>query len=334
MKNDTAREITPNRRRMRVVAIGGGTGQSMLLRSLKNYPISLSAIVTMTDNGASSGRLSREMGTLPPGDVRKCLAALASDEMLLTKLFEYRFKRGRGIAGHSLGNLLLLALSEITGDFESAVEASSKILSVKGQVIPSTLDHVSLVAELGNGQMALGEVDIPVMGHRFGIKRITVIPPDAKANPTAIRFITNADLIVVGPGSLFTSIVPNFLIKELREAFENSPAAKIYICNVSTERGETENFTVDDHVRVLREVVNGAKIDGMIVNNKIIERSKHEGRLGSIRNITTKKTEILGIPVFLEDVIDQSAPLFHDPKKLARSIWKVINSRMNATITS
>ncbi|MEX2361878.1 MAG: gluconeogenesis factor YvcK family protein, partial [Patescibacteria group bacterium] len=195
----------------KVVAIGGGTGLSTLLRGLKNHPISLSGIVTMTDNGASSGRLSREMGVLPPGDIRKCLAALSNDEQLLTKLFEYRFNRGRGLSGHSLGNLLLIALSDITGGFDSAVEASSKILSIKGQVIPSTLDHVSLIAELNNGQSALGEVDIPKLGHRFGIGKISIVPPDAVANPTAVHFINNADLIIVGPGSLYTSILPSFL---------------------------------------------------------------------------------------------------------------------------
>lgn len=222
----------------RVVAIGGGTGLATVLRGLKNYPISLSAIVTMTDNGASSGKLSRELGIQPPGDIRKCLAALASDETLLTQLFEYRFTRGRGLSGHSLGNLLLLALTEITGDFDRAIQASSQILAIKGRVIPSTLDHVSLLAQLKNSQMALGEVDIPIRGHRFGIKKITLVPERVKANPNAVRLIENANLILIGPGSLFTSVLPNFLIKDLRRAVEHSPAAKIYICNASTERGK------------------------------------------------------------------------------------------------
>ncbi len=306
----------------KVVAIGGGSGLSTLLRGLKNHPVSLSGIVTMTDNGASSGRLSREMGVLPPGDIRKCLAALSNDEQLLTKLFEYRFSKGRGLSGHSLGNLLLIALSDITGDFESAVQASSKILSIKGEVIPSTLEHVSLLARLKNGQQALGEVDIPIQGHRHGITEIELSPQDAKANPTAVHFINNADLILVGPGSLYTSILPNFLIKEIRDAFEKSTAMKIYICNASTERGETEGFTVADHIAALRKYVNGTKIDAALVNSNIITRT-NEGKLGNIHNIATDEKEIMGVPIISADLINEAQPLFHSSKKLADHIWRL-----------
>jgi uncharacterized cofD-like protein len=307
----------------KVVAIGGGSGLSTLLRGLKHFPISLSGIVTMTDNGKSSGRLSREMGVLPPGDVRKCLAALSNDEQLLTKLFEYRFNKGRGLSGHSLGNLLLIALADITGDFESAVRASSKILAIKGEVIPSTLEHVSLISELKNGQQALGEVDTAIQGHRFGIKRVSIIPEDAHAHPTALHFIKNADLIVVGPGSFYTSIVPNFLIKDLRTAFEESSARKIYVCNASTERGETEGYSVDDHITKLREYVNGTRFDAALVNSRIVESSGQEGKLGTIRNITTNKTEIADIPIVLADLIDEHSPLYHDARKLANAIWQI-----------
>lgn len=319
--------------RLKVVALGGGTGLATILRALKNYPISLSAVVTMTDNGASSGRLSRELGTLPPGDVRKCLAALANDETLLTHLFEYRFKRGRGISGHSLGNLLLLALADITGDFDSAVEACSKILSIKGQVIPSTLDHVSIVARLTNGQMALGEVEIPVMGHRFGIQNLELLPPDAKANCNAIRFIDNADLIIVGPGSLLTSIVPNFLIKEINDAYSHSKAFKLYVCNVSTERGETENFSVEDHIRTIQHHGKKLSFNAILVNDNIVSVSDQEGKLGSIRNITTSKKKVLGIPVIKADIIDEARPLYHDPKKLAEVIWQIIASEAAVVTT-
>ncbi|MEX1051873.1 MAG: uridine diphosphate-N-acetylglucosamine-binding protein YvcK [Patescibacteria group bacterium] len=305
----------------KVVAIGGGSGLSTLLRGLKNHPVSLSGIVTMTDNGASSGRLSREMGVLPPGDIRKCLAALSDDEQLLTKLFEYRFGKGRGLSGHSLGNLLLIALADITGDFESAVQASSKILSIKGEVIPSTLEHVSLIARLKNGQQALGEVDIPVQGHRFGIEAIQLSPANTKANPTAVHFLNNADLILVGPGSLFTSILPSFLIKDIRAAFEQSTAMKIYICNASTERGETEGFSVEDHIKQLRRYVNGTRFDAALVNDKVVA-STVEGKLGNIHNITTTETEILGVPIVNADLINENQPLFHDSKKLADAIWR------------
>jgi len=306
-----------------VVVIGGGSGLAMLLRGLKAYPANLSAIVTMTDNGKSSGRLRREMKVLPPGDVRKCLAALAKDEKLLTKLFEYRFSRGRGLSGHSLGNLLLLALADITGGFDAAVEASSKILAIKGRVIPSTYDNVNIAAELlKSEQSILGEKDIPIYGHRYGIKKVHLVPSDVVANPDAVAAIEAADLILVGPGSFHTSVVPNFLIKEIRLAFEHARAKKLYICNVSTERGETERFTVEDHVRRLREYVNGTQFDGVIVNSRVLVYSKVEGKLGSIRNITTDKSEIAGMPVILADVISDEQPLYHDPTRVAQVIWQ------------
>lgn len=320
--------------KLKVVAIGGGTGLATVLRAFKHFPVSLSAVVTMTDNGASSGRLSRELGTLPPGDVRKCLAALANDEAMLTELFEYRFQKGRGINGHSLGNLLLLALADITGSFDKAVETCSRILSIKGQVIPSTLDHVSVVAKLKNGQMALGEVDIPVMGHRFGIKGLELLPPDASANPTAKRFIENADLILVGPGSLLTSVIPNFLIKDIASSYKKSKAFKLHICNVSTERGETENFSVQDHIELIQAQAPGISFDGIMVNDNIVRVSSHEGKLGSVRNISTDQDSVLGIPVFKDDLIDTNKPLFHDPKKLADAVWKVLVKRVGVKSTS
>jgi len=313
----------------KVVAIGGGTGLATLLRGLKYYPVSLSGIVTMTDNGASSGRLSREMGTLPPGDVRKCLAALSSDEALLTKLFEYRFSKGRGLSGHSLGNLLLLALADITGDFESAVQASSKILSIKGEVIPSTLTHASLVAKLKNGQNALGEVEIPLLGHKFGISSVSLLPPQVKANPTALHFINHADLILIGPGSFYTSVVPNFLIPELRRAVETVSAIKYFIANVSTERGETEGFSIEDHVETLHHYLGKTKLDGVIVNNRVITTSGHEGKLGAVSNITSESRSIGNIPILASDLIDVAQPLYHNHKKLAAVIWQNFVSRAN-----
>jgi len=322
----------------KVVAIGGGSGLSTLLRGLKYYPVSLSAIVTMTDNGQSSGRLSREIGVLPPGDVRQCLAALSNNEQLLTKLFEYRFDKGRGLSGHSLGNLLLTALTDITGDFESAVEASSKILSIKGEVIPSTLQHVNLLARLKNGQMALGEVETAVQGHRFGIDQVFVEPKNVAANPRAIQFIEEADLLLVGPGSLYTSVIPNFLIKEIHQAFTRSAARKVYICNASTERGETEKFSVEDHVAEVVKYVGKNQFDTILVNNKVLSATKTEGKLGSIRNITTEKTIIGKTPVISTDLINEAAPLFHDHKKLATALWllltgeKALSSELATTV--
>lgn len=309
--------------KIKIVAIGGGSGLSTLLRGLKNYPISLSAVVTMTDNGASSGRLSRELGSLPPGDVRKCLAALSRDEELLTQLFEYRFSSGRGINGHSLGNLLLIALSEITGDFEKAVEASSKILSIKGEVIPSTLEHVSLLAKLKNGQVALGEEDIPIGGHRFGIDKILLVPESIKANPKALYFISNADVLVFGPGSMYTSILPNLLIKDIKQAICASSAKKIYICNTSTERGETEGFSVEDHLLLLKSYLGKAEIDAMVVNNFIV-RSDRTNKLGAVENITTDKSKIGSTKIVVTPLIDKDNPLYHNHRLLADAIWSIL----------
>ncbi|QQG50335.1 MAG: YvcK family protein [Candidatus Berkelbacteria bacterium] len=317
---------------LKIVALGGGSGLATLLRGLKSYPVKLTAIVTMTDNGRSSGRLRRETGILPPGDVRNCLTALAKDEELATKLFAYRFKQGRGLSGHSLGNLLLLALADITGDFESAVEASSQFLAVKGKVIPSTFDNVNLTAELENGQTALGQVDVSVLGHRSPIKRVQLLPPDATANPAAVRALEEADLILVGPGSFYSSVVPNFLIKEIRDAFEKAKGSKLYVCNASTERGETENYRVEDHVRRLREYVNGTRFDGVIVNDTVVAQSNNEGKLGQVCNITTDKTEIEGMPVILADVIDEQRPLYHDAEKLADVVLRAAKSPLRAKL--
>ncbi len=311
-------------RNLNVVAIGGGSGLATLLRGLKSLPINLSAVVTMSDNGASSGRLSRELGTLPPGDVRKCLAALAKDESLLNKLFEYRFQRGRGLSGHSLGNLLLLALADITGDFESAVEASGKILSIKGKVIPSTLDHVSLIGKLENGQTALGEVDIPLLAHRFGLESVELVPPNVRANPSAVTAINEAGLIIIGPGSLYTSLVPNFLIDDIRRAYQHSRAWKFYVCNASTERGETEGYSVEDHIKVIQKYSGKAELTAALVNSHIVEVSTQEGKLGAVQNITTKSHSLGGVPIFLADLINRERPLYHDSQKLGQTVWSVL----------
>lgn len=311
----------------KIVAIGGGSGLATLLRGLKTYKAVITAIVTMTDNGRSTGRLRRETGILAPGDIRNCLTALAKDEELATQLFRYRFSRGRGLSGHSLGNLLLLALADITGDFESAVEASSKILAVKGKVIPSTLDNVDLTAELRNGQTALGQMNITILGHRHGIRRIHLFPPEATAHPGAVTAINEADLILVGPGSFYTSVVPSFLIAGIREAFEKAPGRKFYICNASTERGETEGYSVEDHVRHLREYVNGTRFDGVLVNSKVLTVAQNGGKLGAVHNITTDQDEVNGMPVFTADLVNEASPLYHDSHKLAEMIWNLFQAK-------
>lgn len=309
-----------------VVVIGGGTGLSVVLQGLKSLPINLKAIVTVTDNGASSGKLRRDYGILPPGDIRKCLTALADNEELLTQLFEYRFQKGRGLSGHSFGNLFLLALADITGSFEKAILESSHILAIKGEVIPSTFKNVHLVAELKNGQTALGEEEIPILGHRHPIKRVFCIPSRVKANPKAVDAIKKADLILIGPGSLYTSVIPNLLIKEITQAIiSNKKAKRIYICNTSTERGETEGYSVEDHIDALLRHSHPSLITHCLVNKKIVSKNKHEGRIGSISNITTSRSSYRGCKIIKEDLIDEKQPLFHSPVQLMSKIQKILN---------
>jgi len=232
-----------------IVAIGGGTGLSTLLSGLKRYSSNLTAIVTVADDGGSSGVLRRELGVQPPGDIRNCLAALAREEPLLTRLFQYRFKAGSGLEGHSFGNLFLSALTAITGNLESAITASSRVLAVQGQVVPATNADVRLWAELENGERIEGESKI---GHAASpIVRLGCIPERPPALPRALEAIANADLIVLGPGSLYTSLLPNLLVPELVEAIRRSKAPRLYICNLMTQPGETDGLDVEGHLRAI-----------------------------------------------------------------------------------
>ncbi len=304
-----------------IITIGGGTGLSVLLRGLKKLPVNLAAIVTMTDNGASSGRLRRAYGVLPPGDVRQCLVALADDEELLTRLFNYRFSLGHGLSNHNFGNLFLLALTDISGNFDQAVRESSRILAITGQVLPSTLTCVNIGAKLANGNIVLGESDIPILGHRSPIKKIILIPARAKANPDALKAIDQADLILIGPGSLYTSIIPNLLIQGVVKAIVNNHhAKKVYICNVSTERGETEHYGVEDHLNALIYHGHPKLITHCLVNRHIMHANGDEGKLGSIKNITTSMSAHKGIKIIQADLINRRQPLFHDFEKLRCAI--------------
>jgi uncharacterized cofD-like protein len=232
-----------------IVAIGGGTGLSTLLSGLKRYSSNLTAIVTVADDGGSSGVLRRELGVQPPGDIRNCLAALAREEPLLTRLFQYRFKAGSGLEGHSFGNLFLSALTAITGNLESAITASSRVLAVQGQVVPATNADVRLWAELENGERIEGESKI---GHATSpIVRLGCTPERPPALPRALEAIANADLIVLGPGSLYTSLLPNLLVPELVQAIRRSRAPRLYVCNLMTQPGETDGLDVEGHLRAL-----------------------------------------------------------------------------------
>ena len=250
----------------KIVVIGGGTGLSTLLRGLKDYSSNITAIVTVADDGGSSGRLRREIGVLPPGDIRNCIAALADEEELLTELFQYRFKAGDGLVGHSFGNLFLTAMSEITGDLEQAVATSSKVLAISGKVLPSTLSDVSLWAEMEDGRMIEGESNIPQAGGK--IKSIGCMPANPPALPSAVAAIEDAEYIIIGPGSLYTSIIPNILVPDIRDAIANADVPRIYICNIMTQPGETEGYSVADHIREIDRISKQKLFDAVLVHRK------------------------------------------------------------------
>jgi uncharacterized cofD-like protein len=251
----------------KIVVVGGGTGLSTLLRGLKEYSSNITAIVTVADDGGSSGRLRREIGVLPPGDIRNCLAALADEEELLTELFQYRFKAGDGLVGHSFGNLFLTVMSEITGDLEQAATASSKVLAISGKVLPATLSDVSLWAEMEDGRLIEGESNIPEAKGR--IKNIGCIPANPPALPSAVKAIEEAEYIIIGPGSLYTSIVPNLLVPEIRDAIAKADVPRIYICNIMTQPGETEGYSVADHIREIDRISKGKLFDAVLVHRKL-----------------------------------------------------------------
>jgi uncharacterized cofD-like protein len=250
----------------KIVVLGGGTGLSTLLRGLKKYSANITAIVTVADDGGSSGRLRREIGVLPPGDIRNCLAALADEEKLLTELFQYRFRAGGGLVGHSFGNLFLTAMSEVTGDLERAIAASSKVLAVRGQVLPSTLSDVRLWAELSDGRRIEGESSITEANGN--IVNIGCTPPNPPALPRAVQAIRDADLIVIGPGSLYTSVIPNLLVPEIAEAIATQTVPRIYVCNIMTQPGETQGYAVSDHIRTIDKACGHQLFDAVLIHKK------------------------------------------------------------------
>ena len=251
----------------KIVAIGGGTGLSNLLRGLKDYSAKITAIVTVADDGGSSGRLRREIGVLPPGDIRNCLAALADEEKLLTELFQYRFQAGDGLMGHSFGNLFLTAMSDIAGDLEQAIAASSKVLAVRGEVLPATLSDVSLWAELADGRRIEGESSITKANGK--IIKIGCTPANPPALPRAVEGLREADFMIIGPGSLYTSVIPNLLVPEIAEAIANSEVPRIYVCNIMTQPGETDGYTVADHIRAIDRACGRPLFDAVVVQGKV-----------------------------------------------------------------
>ena len=320
-------------RGQRIVAIGGGTGLSSLLEGLKQYTSNLAAIVTVADEGGSSGKLRKEFGVLPPGDIRNCLVALADTGPLMEELFQYRFEGSSALAGHSFGNIFILALSQVTDGFEEAVQAASKILAIRGQVIPSTLSKVRLLAELQDGSTALGEANIAERKNLSPIKKISLQPFSAKATDSAIEAIHNADAIVFGPGSLYTSIIPNLLIDDIAENVNRSTAAKIYVCNVMTQSGETDSYDVADHIKAIYDNTKLNNIDYCLINSSEIptnlaERYANEGAFKVKSDIDAiKKSNVTPIEDNLISVnrINDIEYIRHNPRRLAKTIIDIIS---------
>ncbi len=309
----------------RVVVIGGGHGIATVLRGMKEYTNNLTAVVSVADDGGSSGELRRDLGILPPGDIRNCLAALSDDEALLTQLFQYRFGGQTGLGGHTFGNLFISSLVDITGSFEKAVVESARALSVHGQVLPATLHNVRLVADVQlpyvvNEVRVEGESQIPKASGQ--VRRVWLDPNDAAAYPPVIQAILAADLIIIGPGSLYTSILPNILVRDLQQAIHSSRAVKMFIANVATQPGETERYTCGDHIRALEELIGTQLVDVIVCN------SCYDGNLESgsewvrVDDAGTRDGRI-----YFTDLIDCNNAMRHDSTKLAQTLMELYNER-------
>jgi len=319
-----------------IVMIGGGTGLSTMLRGIREYSgvsKNLAAIVTVADDGGSSGRLREEMNILPPGDIRNCLIALSTDEALLTKLFQYRFKDCTKLSGHSFGNLFIAAMTEVTGDFLKAVKESSKILAVSGKVLPSTDVALSLKAVYDDGSVVYGESNIAFNALNKKISSVHIEPRDAKALPEALDEILKAKVIIIGPGSLYTSLMPNLLINDIKEAVKRSPALKIYICNVMSQPGETDNYSAYDHLNVIDTALGGGVIDYIVVSDvanaseELLTKYK-KARAEPVK-IDIERIAHSGVKVIRADLSAASDFLRHDPDKLAECVFEIIKQKIH-----
>jgi uncharacterized cofD-like protein len=312
----------------RIVSIGGGTGQPTVLRGLKAQTDHITAVVTVADDGGSSGRLRRDLGILPPGDFRNCLVALSDVEPLLEELFQYRFGRDSGdLEGHAFGNLFLVAMTGVTGDFERAVRESSRVLAVRGDVMPSTLANVTLNAELVDGTIVSGESRLPE--GKAAVRRAFLTPEHPHGYPDAVAAILEADLIVLGPGSLYTSVIPNLLVPDIVRAVRSSPAVKVYVCNVATQPGETDQFGVLEHVRALREHVGPGVFDYVLVNADLgpAQQIKPEW---NVQPVTLAADAAYPDVEFVRDaVVNPNNPLRHDPARLAQALLKLYEEKRN-----
>ena len=311
----------------KVVVIGGGTGLSVMLRGLKAKTYNLTAVVTVADDGGSTGRIRQDLDIIAPGDLRNCLVALADKEGLMEKLFAHRFGGSGNLTGHSFGNLFIAALIEVLGDVEEAMDATSKVLRVRGKVIPSSAEKLRLNAEMTDGRIVEGESQIP---HAHGkIKRVFTTPEHPKAIQSAVDAIKEADAIVLGPGSLYTSIMSNLCVPDIVQAVRTSKAPKIYICNVMTQPGETDDYTVSDHIKAINRQAGGKVIDFVIANNGDVDPAvlQHYVAHGS-HPVMIDKKEVgqTGATLILSNLINKENSATHDTKKLANVLFDLINA--------
>lgn len=322
---DVLSQQRQRRRGPHIVVIGGGTGLSTLLRGLKHYSDNLTAVVTVFDDGGSSGRLRRELGILPPGDIRDCLVALAESEPLMTRLFEYRFQGG-ALDGHAFGNLFIASLAGVTGDLESAVKETSKVLNIRGRVLPSAVEDVVLWAEFADGTTVEGESQITQARKR--IRRVGLKPADVAPLPEVLQAIGEADLIVLGPGSLFTSVIPNLLVHGVADAVRTSRALRLYVCNVMTQPGETDGFAASDHVRTLHDLVGSGLFSHVLVNG---QRPRNRALLARYEADGARPVEpdleriyALGVTPISDTLISEEHLVRHNPRRLARAVFRAI----------
>jgi len=311
----------------KIAVIGGGTGLSTLLHGLKEYTSNITAIVTVADDGGSSGRLMQDFDVLPPGDIRNCLVALADAEPLMGKLFQFRFAEGSSLSGHSFGNLFITALSQVTGDFDAAIKESSKVLAIRGRVLPSTLDKVTLAADHADGSQSVGETQIPKSSSP--IRKIHLRPSNCRPTDEAIDAIKRADAIVLGPGSLYTSIMPNLLVGRIYHEIIASKAVKIYVCNVMTQKGETDDYKASDHLKAIMEHTGAGIVEYCIVNTaripeNMLKKYKAEEAypvIADSENLKRMKTKVVEA-----HIINARDYVRHDPEKLARLIVDLVAS--------
>ncbi|WP_041087640.1 gluconeogenesis factor YvcK family protein [Jeotgalibacillus soli] len=310
----------------KVVVIGGGTGLSVLLRGLKHYPLDITAIVTVADDGGSSGRIRKDLNIPPPGDIRNVLTALSDVEPLVEEMFQYRFASTNELGGHSLGNLIIAAMTNITGDFVHAVQEMSRVLNVRGKVLPSANQSIVLSAEMEDGTVISGESKIPFSGKK--IDRVFLSPEHVKALPQAVEAIEEADMVIIGPGSLYTSILPNLLVKEIGKAVCNSKAPKVYICNLMTQAGETLNYTASDHIRAIYKHLGQSCIDYVLVNNELVPemiQSRYDEEMAKPVLFDIEQLKSLGLKVVYDKIISYHHGLIrHDTDSVAKILTQLL----------